>query len=76
MVRPGYPPRGELLDRSYFPISRKRPCRARHLRLAWSFSSAREFRTMSTPERERDSESESESKRERENKVLSNVLVP
>ena len=72
MVRPGYSPRGELLDRSYFPISRKRPCRARHLRLAWSFSSAREFRTMSTPERE--SESESESKRE--NKVLSNVLVP
>lgn len=42
-------PRAWLLERSNLPISRKRPCWARHRTLACSFSSAREFRTRSTP---------------------------
>lgn len=46
-----YWPSGELLDRSYLPISRNRPCLARQRILACSFSSAREFSTTSTPEK-------------------------
>lgn len=42
-------PRGVLFDRSYLPISRKRPCLAKQRKLACSFSSAKEFRTTSTP---------------------------
>lgn len=43
-------PSGELLERSYLPISKNRPCLARQRILACSFSSAREFRTTFTPE--------------------------
>lgn len=43
-------PSGVLFDRSYLPISKKRPWRAKQRRLACNFSSAREFRTISTPE--------------------------
>lgn len=42
-------PRPLLLDRSNLPISKKRPCRARQRKLAWSFSSAKEFNTRLTP---------------------------
>ena len=42
-------PRGLLFSRSNFPISRNRPPGARQRTEAWSFCSAREFRTRSTP---------------------------
>ena len=42
-------PRWLLLSRSNLPISRNRPPWARQRTEAWSFSSAREFRTRSTP---------------------------
>lgn len=42
-------PRGLLLVMSYFPISKNRPPRARHLTEASSFSSASELSTISTP---------------------------
>lgn len=44
-------PSGVLLDRSYLPISKKRPCLAKQRKLACSFSSASEFSTKSTPEK-------------------------
>lgn len=42
-------PSGVLLDKSNFPISRKRPCCASSWTLDWSLSSASELRTTSTP---------------------------